>query len=195
VEAGAIVVELRPPGDRLECQAGGAIVLWSIAAVCFGLPLLAGSQGLVMLLLLALFAGSVVALVAAVRIDPAAVEARRQAAFEVAAQQDVASRAAEIQRWEAAYRQAHGGEEPPAGYAVGALAVRPRGTNTSAILALVFGIAGGLLGIIFGHIALSQIKRTGEEGRGLAIAGLVLGYIGLAAGIVFIIIGVVASQS
>jgi Domain of unknown function (DUF4190) len=33
------------------------------------------------------------------------------------------------------------------------------------------------LGIIFGHIALSQIKRTGEVGRGLAISGLVIGCI------------------
>jgi Domain of unknown function (DUF4190) len=49
-------------------------------------------------------------------------------------------------------------------------------TNTLAILALVLGLAGGLPGIPLGHIALSQIKRTGESGRGLAIAGLVLGY-------------------
>lgn len=40
------------------------------------------------------------------------------------------------------------------------------------------------LGIIFGHIALSQIARTGEGGRGLAIAGLVISYV-LAAIVVF----------
>ena len=33
------------------------------------------------------------------------------------------------------------------------------------------------LGIVFGHISLSQIKRNGEEGRGLAIAGLVISYV------------------
>jgi peptidyl-prolyl cis-trans isomerase B (cyclophilin B) len=32
------------------------------------------------------------------------------------------------------------------------------------------------LGIIFGHIALSQIARNGEGGKGLAIAGLVISY-------------------
>lgn len=53
-------------------------------------------------------------------------------------------------------------------------------TNTMAIMALCFGVMGGILGIVFGHIALSQIKRTGEQGRGMAIAGLVLGYISLA---------------
>ncbi|WP_230598320.1 DUF4190 domain-containing protein [Rhodococcoides fascians] len=41
----------------------------------------------------------------------------------------------------------------------------------------MFGIIGGLLGVVFGHIALSQIKRTGEGGHGLAVAGLALGYI------------------
>jgi len=57
-------------------------------------------------------------------------------------------------------------------------------TNTLAILALVFGIAGGVLGIIFGHLARAQIRRTGEEGWGMATAGLVLGYIGTSASII-----------
>lgn len=49
-------------------------------------------------------------------------------------------------------------------------------TNTMALLSFIFCLLGGLLGIVFGHIALAQIKRTGESGRGLAIAGLVIGY-------------------
>ena len=49
------------------------------------------------------------------------------------------------------------------------------GTNGFAIAALIFGIIGGaLLGVIFGFVALSQIKRSGQGGRGMAIAGLVL---------------------
>lgn len=52
-----------------------------------------------------------------------------------------------------------------------------RGTNTMAILALIFGIVVPLLGIIFGHVAKSQIKNTGEDGDGLATAGLIIGYI------------------
>ena len=49
------------------------------------------------------------------------------------------------------------------------------GTNGFAIASLIFGIIGGaLLGFIFGFIALSQTKRTGQGGRGLAIAGLIL---------------------
>ena len=40
------------------------------------------------------------------------------------------------------------------------------------------------------HVALGQIKRSGQGGRGLAIAGLVLGYVGMAVLVVFIIIGI-----
>jgi len=57
-------------------------------------------------------------------------------------------------------------------------------TNSSAVASLVFGIlswflcplVGGILAIIFGYVARGQIRRTGESGGGLAIAGLILGY-------------------
>jgi Domain of unknown function (DUF4190) len=52
-----------------------------------------------------------------------------------------------------------------------------RGTNVMSILSLVFAFVFPLLGIVFGHIAKKQIRRTGEGGSGLATAGLVLGYI------------------
>ena len=61
------------------------------------------------------------------------------------------------------------------------------GTNSMAVVALIMGLTIAPLGIIFGHVGLSQINRTGEGGRGLAIAGLILGYIGLAAWIVLIV--------
>ena len=37
--------------------------------------------------------------------------------------------------------------------------------------------SSGLGGIIAGHIALGQIKRTGEGGRGMALAGSIIGYV------------------
>ncbi|SDS19125.1 protein of unknown function [Microterricola viridarii] len=78
-------------------------------------------------------------------------------------------------------------------------------TNTFAIVSLVASVVGFftgitfLVGIIFGHISLSQIKKTGENGRGMAIAGLVIGYIGLVIGIILFIVfavllGIVASN-
>lgn len=57
----------------------------------------------------------------------------------------------------------------------------PRPTNVLGIITLVLGVLGfALVPVITGHIALAQIKRTGDEGRGITIAGLVLGYVGLA---------------
>lgn len=53
----------------------------------------------------------------------------------------------------------------------------PRGTNTMAILALVFAFVFAPAAIILGHVARKQIRQTGEEGDGLALAGLVMGYV------------------
>jgi len=60
-------------------------------------------------------------------------------------------------------------------------------TNTLAILALVLAFVVSIGGIICGHIALSQIKRTGEGGRGLALAGLVIGYVFTGLGLLIVI--------
>ncbi len=59
-------------------------------------------------------------------------------------------------------------------------------TVGTAIASLVLGILGMIFGplcsipaVVCGHIAKSKIKRTGEQldGGGLALAGLILGYI------------------
>lgn len=60
--------------------------------------------------------------------------------------------------------------------------------NVLSIVSLVTSVVGlSLVGIITGHISLSQIKKTGEQGNVLAIIGLVLGYIGIVAGIIIAI--------
>jgi len=52
------------------------------------------------------------------------------------------------------------------------------GTNPMAVVALVLGILGvTVLPIIFGHLARAQIRRTGQAGAGVALAGLILGYV------------------
>jgi hypothetical protein len=54
-------------------------------------------------------------------------------------------------------------------------------TNTFAIVSLVTALVGiSIAGVIFGHLSLNQIKKTNEDGKGLAIAGLVIGYVGCA---------------
>ncbi|CAM3655944.1 DUF4190 domain-containing protein [Mycolicibacterium frederiksbergense] len=75
----------------------------------------------------------------------------------------------------------------PVTYAPAAYAPAPS-TNSMAIAALVCSLVLAPLGIVFGHIALSQINRTGEEGRGLAIAGLVIGYIFTAIAVLWFVV-------
>lgn len=57
---------------------------------------------------------------------------------------------------------------------------QPQKTNGFAIAALVLSLVGcSLLGVIFGGLAISQINKGQGSGKGLAIAGLVIGIIGL----------------
>jgi hypothetical protein len=66
-------------------------------------------------------------------------------------------------------------------------------TNGLAIASLACGLAQFAFGplatipaIVLGHMARSQIRRTGEQGAGLALAGLVLGWGAVILGIVLI---------
>ena len=90
-----------------------------------------------------------------------------------------------------------GGYPPPAGGGYGAPSYPPpptQGTNGFAIAALIFGIIGGaLLGFIFGFIALSQTKRTGQNGRGMAIAGIVLSALWTLGFVLLIVVAVASS--
>ena len=69
-------------------------------------------------------------------------------------------------------------------------------TNGLAIAAMICGIAqfvgfwllGTIPAIILGHMARKQIRQTGEQGSGMATAGLVLGYIGVALTALFVIL-------
>jgi len=52
----------------------------------------------------------------------------------------------------------------------------PAPTNALAIVALVLALMGiSIGGVVAGHLSLSQIKRTSEQGRGMALAGLIVG--------------------
>ena len=69
-------------------------------------------------------------------------------------------------------------------------------TNGLAIASLACGLAQFAFGplatipaIVCGHMARSQIKRTGEQGAGLALAGLILGWAAVILGILVIVLG------
>lgn len=54
---------------------------------------------------------------------------------------------------------------------------------------------GSVVGIILGIIALGQIKQSGQEGRGLAIAGIAIGGAYVVGWILFFVIMVIAAAS
>jgi hypothetical protein len=76
-----------------------------------------------------------------------------------------------------------------------------RPTNSLAVASLVCGLAQPFMfglttipAVILGHMAQGQIRRTGESGKGLATAGLVLGWIGLSIGLLVAVVIVAAAS-
>ena len=78
-------------------------------------------------------------------------------------------------------------------YAPAPTYVPSRPTNVLAIISLIASCIGFTVpGIIMGHIALHQIKTSGEQGRGLALAGVIVGYCRFAITAVFVVVYVIA---
>ncbi|MEV7692085.1 DUF4190 domain-containing protein [Microbacterium sp. NPDC089189] len=84
-------------------------------------------------------------------------------------------------------------------YGSGAYTPYPTGpkTNSLAIVSLIFSIVGiifilpfigSVVAVITGHISLKQIKTRSEGGRGLALAGTIIGWVG----VVLALIGIVS---
>ncbi|PXA78438.1 hypothetical protein DCC24_00530 [Auritidibacter sp. NML100628] len=59
--------------------------------------------------------------------------------------------------------------------------------NTMAIVGFVFSLLIPIVGVICSHISLSQIKKTGERGRGLALAGAIIGWVIIGLGVGFLL--------
>lgn len=83
---------------------------------------------------------------------------------------------------------------PVMSHAHAAVANTSSGTNGMAIASMVLGILwlyglGSVLALVFGYVALNQIARDGGGGRGMAIAGVALGWVGL--GVILLITVVV----
>ena len=71
----------------------------------------------------------------------------------------------------------------------------PPSTNTLAILALVFAFVFAPAAIVMGVIARKQIRRTGEQGMGLATAGMVVGIVFTVLSVIWIIASIVLFAS
>lgn len=91
-------------------------------------------------------------------------------------------------------------------------AVPARPTNGVAVAAMICGIVGLLFSpaiiaflvpiiipiaaVVLGHIAISQLKRTpGTGGKGMALTGLILGYIPLAFSLLGLIVIIIVTVS
>jgi hypothetical protein len=77
---------------------------------------------------------------------------------------------------------------------------QPRRANSMAVASLVCGLLEIFFGftaipaVILGHKALRQIRETGEPGRGMAKAGLVLGWTAIGIFVVLIALGVLGAM-
>lgn len=90
-------------------------------------------------------------------------------------------------------QQPYGGQYAGGEYS-GGYTMAPK-TNTMALVSLISSILGftavpflgSIVGIITGHMALRQIRDTGESGAGLAKAGLIIGYVVVALAILLLV--------
>jgi hypothetical protein len=78
----------------------------------------------------------------------------------------------------------------PPGYYSPPMVPRTNGVAIGALLCGFVPFFGGLPAVILGHVARGQIKRTGERGDGVAVAGLVLGYLWLSIWMLVILVGI-----
>ena len=85
------------------------------------------------------------------------------------------------------------GYGPPPGYGYPSAYGRP--TNTMAILAWCWRSSSRPAGLILGIVARKQIRQTGEDGDGLALAGIIVGGIFTAIFVLLIVFWIIAVAS
>lgn len=99
------------------------------------------------------------------------------------------------------YQQPYPPPYPYPGYGYGQPYAPPRSTNGLAVASLLtsvvglatflcygFGIAAGVVGAILGHVARRQIRATGQDGAGLALAGIIVGWIAIVTGVLGVLL-------
>lgn len=82
-----------------------------------------------------------------------------------------------------------GGQQPYPSYGSPYPPAAP--TNTLAIITIIAAFVFPIVGIVTGHIALGQLKTSGEQGEGLAKAGLIISYVYSAIVLVVLLISIV----
>ncbi|GAA5096504.1 DUF4190 domain-containing protein [Nocardia iowensis] len=77
-----------------------------------------------------------------------------------------------------------------------------QGTNGMAIGALISSLAGfvtcglgSIVGIVLGVIALNQVKQSGQEGKGMALAGIWIGVGAIVLAVLWFLVVIIAGVS
>jgi hypothetical protein len=78
--------------------------------------------------------------------------------------------------------------EPPEEFPEPVAPPSPPRVNTFATLSLVYAFVFAPAGAILGHLGLAQIRRTGQQGRQRALAGLTLSYVLIALTVVGLVV-------
>ncbi|WP_221584116.1 DUF4190 domain-containing protein [Microbacterium sp. G2-8] len=60
------------------------------------------------------------------------------------------------------------------------------------VILMAVAVVAPILAVIFGHIALSQIRKSTQGGRGIALTGLIVGYVTIGLTLLLVLIAVVA---
>jgi hypothetical protein len=91
------------------------------------------------------------------------------------------------------------------GYGYGAPVPVARPTNGLAVTSMVLSLCGlflcgvtALIGAIMGHVARRQIRQRGDEGDGMALAGIIIGWILVALWLgfgVLVLIGIISAAN
>jgi hypothetical protein len=85
------------------------------------------------------------------------------------------------------------GTPPPYGYLPVPPATQNDGKAVGSLVASLLGLfcgIGSVVGVVLGHLSRGEAKRQGREPSGLALAGLIIGYFGIA--LLIFVIGVFA---
>lgn len=93
--------------------------------------------------------------------------------------------------------QQYGSYSEPANYPQGGYVAPTRPNNQLALIAMILSLVGlmtwitAIGGIICGHIARKQIRETGEGGDGMALTGIIVGYVIAIGGLVAIVLYII----
>lgn len=101
---------------------------------------------------------------------------------------------------QAAYQHVGVGVMPMSGLAIGSMVVGI--ISLLSFFACPIGVMLGLPGVICGHMSLVQIRNSGNQiqGKGMAIAGLIMNYVAIAIGaaillFIFVFFGIAAASA